>query len=581
MIKYFQQGGQVTDQQQMQEMFMQYLAEKYQTEDIDTLVQQLQSTPGENGETKLEDELMEFQQVLQQGGQPQVAKNGAKLEYLKKLKGLCPEGTEVSYYKNGNKICSKCIAKQEKGAKVTKKQYFKQNTPADVQAACNGGKAKKSCNGAKLTKKCKTGGTIEFFQKGGTPKLQTITVGGRQYGRYKAGQQWREVNNGKLGSARYDIRNGKAQILLTKAAKEREANEATVVKASGANAKNAKYGKTYRGGVYANAASQAEAEKRAINDKVQYYDYNGKVYKTKWNDTPTAQGVIDNRVEMAGLYGNDLGWRNSGRYNAKSRQHRNNERISANGMSDAQFNAQIDAQRKQQFADQHNAELADRDLAKRAIASELMDASTANLARGFNPFGYVNDIVNGNYGSLAGRGVEAGLTLAGGATMPKIPGMHRLGRYSDIIRLGLNKGFDKADNFLWNGVPQKIVSWGGHYMPNGTNNFVRTYFAEPSMRTGLGNANPVDLTVNIGGKMAKGAVEGVKNAGSKIGTSLSEFGQDVGAMGRQVGQGFSNAGTQVKNAWINHPGEVMLGAEVAAPSATALGIAGYNYFNNK
>jgi hypothetical protein len=68
MIKYFQQGGQVTDQQQMQEMFMQYLAEKYQTEDIDTLVQQLQSTPGENGETKLEDELMEFQQVLQQGG---------------------------------------------------------------------------------------------------------------------------------------------------------------------------------------------------------------------------------------------------------------------------------------------------------------------------------------------------------------------------------------------------------------------------------------------------------------------------------------------------------------------------------
>lgn len=580
MINYFQQGGQVADEkQQMQEMFMQYLAEKYQTEDINTLVQQLQSEPGETGETKLEDELIEFQQMLQQGGQaPVMAERGAKLDYIKSLKGFCPDGTQVEYYKNGKKICGKCIAKQENGAKMNQKKFF---TPADVPSACKGGKAKKSCNGAKLTKKCKTGGTIEFFQKGGTPKLQTITVDGRQYGRYKAGQQWREVNNGKLGSAKYDIRNGKAQIQKTAAAKQREANESTVVKASGANAKNAKYGKTYRGGVYANAASQAEAEKRAINDKVQYYDYNGKVYKTKWNDTPTAQGVIDNRVEMAGLYGNDLGWRNSGRYNAKSRQHRNNERISANRMSDAQFNAQIDAERKQQFADQHNAELADRDLAKRAIASELMDASTANLARGFNPFGYVNDIVNGNYGSLAGRGLEAGLTLAGGATMPKIPGMHRLGRYSDVIRLGLNKGFDKVDNFLWNGVPQKIVSWGGRYMPNGTNNFVRTYFAEPSMRTGLGNANPVDLTVNIGGKMAKGAVEGAKNAGSKIGTSLSEFGQDVGAMGRQVGQGFSNAGAQVKNAWVNHPGEVMLGAGVAAPSATALGIAGYNYFNNK
>ena len=162
MIKYFQQGGQMIDQQQMQEMFMQYLAEKYQTEDIDTLVQQLQSTPGENGETKLEDELMEFQQVLQQGGQPQVAKNGAKLEYLRQLKGLCPEGTEVFYYQNGNKICSKCIAKQEKGAKITKKQYFKQNTPADVQAACKGGKTKKACGGSKLASKHKFGGKIFF-----------------------------------------------------------------------------------------------------------------------------------------------------------------------------------------------------------------------------------------------------------------------------------------------------------------------------------------------------------------------------------------------------------------------------------
>ena len=284
---------------------------------------------------------------------------------------------------------------------------------------------------------------------------------------------------------------------------------------------------------------------------------------------------------MAGLYGNDLGWRNSGRYNAKSRQHRNNERISANGMSDAQFNAQIDAERKQQFADQHNAELADRDLAKRAIASELMDSATAGLARGFNPFGYVNDIVNGNYGSLVGRGVEAGLTLAGGATMPKIPGMHRLGRYSDVARLSLNKGFDKVDNFLWNKIPQRIVSWGGRYMPKSNGGFVRTYFAEPSMRTGLENANPVDLTVNIGGKMAKGAVEGAKNAGSKIGTSLSEFGQDVGALGRQIGQGVSNTGAKVKNVWANHPDDVMLGAGVIVPSSTALGIAGYNYFNNK
>lgn len=517
--------------------------------------------------------------MLQQGGQaPLMAEKGAKLDYIKSLKGFCPDGTQVEYYKNGKKICGKCIAKQENGAKMNQKKFF---TPADVPSACKGRKAKKSCNGAKLTKKCKTGGTIEFFQKGGTPKLQTITVDGRQYGRYKAGQQWREVNNGKLGSAKYDIRNGKAQILLTKAAKEREANEAGVVKAGYKGSVNNKYGRTYNNGRYANAKSQAEAEKLAIKDKVSYYDYNGKVYKTKWNGQEGTEGVNDNRTIMARLYGDRLGWDNSPNFNSKSRAHRSKERQYANRMSDAQFDAQIDAERKQQFADQHNAELADRDLAKRAIASELMDASTANLARGFNPFGYVNDIVNGNYGSLAGRGLEAGLTLVGGATMPKIPGMHRLGRYSDVIRLGLNKGFDKADNFLWNKIPQRIVSWGGRYMPKSNGGFVRTYFAEPSMRTGLENANPVDLTVNIGGKMARGAAEGAKNAGSKIGTSLSEFGQDVGALGRQIGQGVSNTGAKVKNAWVNHPDDVMLGAGVIVPSSTAVGIAGYNYFNNK
>lgn len=75
---------------------------------------------------------------------------------------MCPEGTEVFYYQNGNKICSKCIGKQEKGAKITKKQYFKQNTPADVQAACKGGKAKKACGGSKLASKHKFGGKIFF-----------------------------------------------------------------------------------------------------------------------------------------------------------------------------------------------------------------------------------------------------------------------------------------------------------------------------------------------------------------------------------------------------------------------------------
>jgi hypothetical protein len=68
---------------------MAYLADKYQTKDINNLIKQLQSTPGDTNETKLEDELQEFQTVLEQSTQS--ARNGARL-YLKRLRGGCPDG---------------------------------------------------------------------------------------------------------------------------------------------------------------------------------------------------------------------------------------------------------------------------------------------------------------------------------------------------------------------------------------------------------------------------------------------------------------------------------------------------------
>ena len=130
MIKYFQEGGAMDAKQQMQQMFMSYLSQKYNTDDINTLIQKLQSTPGEQGETKLEDEMIEFQQVLQQQkGEPQMAKDGTKLNYLKQLRGQCPEGTELKYFKEGGTICSKCV-KAQNGIKAKKpqKQYFKKET---------------------------------------------------------------------------------------------------------------------------------------------------------------------------------------------------------------------------------------------------------------------------------------------------------------------------------------------------------------------------------------------------------------------------------------------------------------------
>lgn len=49
-----------------------------------------------------------------------MARLGAKLEYYKKLKGVCPEGEELVYFKQGGRICKAC-QKAQKGTKVTKK----------------------------------------------------------------------------------------------------------------------------------------------------------------------------------------------------------------------------------------------------------------------------------------------------------------------------------------------------------------------------------------------------------------------------------------------------------------------------
>jgi hypothetical protein len=39
------------------------------------------------------------------------AKLGAKLNYLRKIKGLCPEGQELVYMKEGGRMCPKCMQK--------------------------------------------------------------------------------------------------------------------------------------------------------------------------------------------------------------------------------------------------------------------------------------------------------------------------------------------------------------------------------------------------------------------------------------------------------------------------------------
>lgn len=46
------------------------------------------------------------------------AQLGAKLNYLRKIKGGCPEGEELVYMKEGGKVCAKCMKKAQNGTKT-------------------------------------------------------------------------------------------------------------------------------------------------------------------------------------------------------------------------------------------------------------------------------------------------------------------------------------------------------------------------------------------------------------------------------------------------------------------------------
>ena len=162
-----QQGGQLNmNEQQLQQAFLQYLMQKtgaqneYQLEQV---VQQL-------GEDGLKQAYAQFMQEMQQQ-QVQAAKFGAKLNYIRKLNGQCPEGMEMYYYKQGGRLCRKCMQ-----AKQNEEEIEYPSNPIDA-FKCGRKMKKKKCEdggtvnidkcGAKIKKKkCEDGGLISFDKCG-------------------------------------------------------------------------------------------------------------------------------------------------------------------------------------------------------------------------------------------------------------------------------------------------------------------------------------------------------------------------------------------------------------------------------
>lgn len=114
----FQQGGTMNNQQELQKAFVAYLIQDAQSQGVQIQSKQdLQAYAEQLGEDGIKAKYQEFMQKMQGGV---MARLGAKLEYYKKLKEVCPEGEELVYFKQGGRICKAC-QKAQKGTKVTKK----------------------------------------------------------------------------------------------------------------------------------------------------------------------------------------------------------------------------------------------------------------------------------------------------------------------------------------------------------------------------------------------------------------------------------------------------------------------------
>lgn len=186
------------NEQQLQQAFIQFLAQKTGAK----TQQELESAIQSMGEEGLKQAYAEFIQLLKQQ-QVQAAKFGAKLNYIKSLRGQCPDGYEIQYYKSGGHLCKKCMKKQITSEKETptdpidafkcgrkmKKTKKKQeggeiNSTRNPQAfskmalAKCGAKLKRACSGIKMNK-CgnslkKKGGTVStpngtYSDSKGTP----------------------------------------------------------------------------------------------------------------------------------------------------------------------------------------------------------------------------------------------------------------------------------------------------------------------------------------------------------------------------------------------------------------------------
>lgn len=129
------------------------------------------------------------------------AKLGAKLDYINKLKGICPEGTEKIYLKSGGCMCKQ---KAAEGAKV-KKEEKKMNEVQKFKAARPGGT---------LDEEKKTSMPTKYDEK----KHEKLAIGEAMGKNTKAQQDslktYRNLFNKQSDQTKYNMGDQKAGLKL-------------------------------------------------------------------------------------------------------------------------------------------------------------------------------------------------------------------------------------------------------------------------------------------------------------------------------------------------------------------------------
>ena len=261
-------------------------------------LQQLQGN-----EQALEQALTQFLQEIQGA---QKARLGAKLNYIRSLKGNAPEGMDIEYYKCGGQVKKKFVKKNACGSKgMAAVKAFKDKCGSKMKKkSCKefGGEIQSDKCGSKMKKSKKEfGGEIQFDKCGSKIKKKSC----KEFGG--------NIESDKCGSK-----------MKKKSCKEFGGNIQT--KKCGGKTKKHLFGGILE---FQQGGSFKDAWNAARKNKVRYFNWKGRMYNSmdKGNDV-AYQSFRDNMNEMSALLPTDrspkhLGW---GGNNTISNELRGNDR---------------------------------------------------------------------------------------------------------------------------------------------------------------------------------------------------------------------------------------------------------------